>query len=315
MHTRVHALINTLVVSKYASADSRPAVDFHMDTLAGATAEQAAAKSTRAPTETATGSFVITKATIKPLQSLTWVQLLRLIKAAHNPRFCGRLSVARSNLANGTSGDFCAFMGGLSIVVRQVLPRAPDPKRQSYIKSGLDVRGNTSIDHAVTAYLEAAFPPHPPPKEWYPPHSPKAAQAWSELHTTLEMVAPTTTEQEKLCSFVVAGLMGYLQKVLAASATFGDVPGEATMVMLHSLSMKAQSQDREGKEGYGLFGKSGSTQLEPTDFWKQIFVGEGCTKTENEASRKNTQELFMGAMVAMAENIEYRYGFGSLPHS
>lgn len=48
------------------------------------------------PTETATGSTVITKATIAPLQSLTWEQLLTLVKAAHNPRFCGSLSVAQS---------------------------------------------------------------------------------------------------------------------------------------------------------------------------------------------------------------------------
>lgn len=134
------------------------------------------------------------------------------------------------------------------------------------------------------------------------------------MQTALEAAAPTTSEQEELCARVVTGLMGFFQKVLAGGATADKVPSEATMVMLHSLSMKATDQDGEGQEGYGLFGKSGSTQQEPTDFWKQIFVGEGCTKTEDEASRKNKQEIFLGALVAMAENIEYRCDFGTLPH-
>lgn len=78
-------------------------------------------------------------------------------------------------------------------------------------------------------------------------------------------------------------------------------------MMLQSCAMRATDQDRDGQVGYGLFGKSGSSQLIPADFWKQIFAGDGCTKTEDKASR--TSKQFLGAMVAMAENIVYRYGY------
>lgn len=155
------------------------------------------------PIETATGSTVITKATIAPLQSLAWEQLLTLVKAAHNPRFCGPLSVAQSILANGATGDFCAFMAGLPTVVRQALPHAPDPVLKSYTKVGMTIQGNATIDQAVTDYLNAAFPPNPQAKEWYPPYSPAAKQAWLELMKELETVAPTATDRQALCSSVV----------------------------------------------------------------------------------------------------------------
>lgn len=164
----------TRMVQEYYPADIIPVPDLAMNPVAGATVEHAAAKSTpntKAPLETAAGGDIITKQTIKPLQSLTWIQLLRLIKAAHNPRFCGSLSVAQSNLADGTTGDFCAFMGGLSTVIRQALPNAPDLKPEYYIKYGLDPRRNASIDLAVETYLKAAFPPHAQAKVWCPPSS------------------------------------------------------------------------------------------------------------------------------------------------
>lgn len=262
------------------------------------------------PSEVATSSITITKATIEPLKSLTWEQLLTLVKAAHNPRFCGPLDNAKSILVNGVTGDFCTFMAGLSYVVREALPNAPDPVGKRYAKAGIAPSGNATVNYAVTEYLTAAFPPNPQATDWAPPRfSAEAEKAWSELQTTLGKTAPTPDDKKILCSSVVKGLKGFFQKVLAGSATTGPVAGQATMVMLKSHDMRTNDRSNDGQVGYGLFGKSGSSQLKSPDFWKQIFVGDGCTKTEDEASRISKIEMFLGAMMTMAKNIEYRCGY------
>ena len=213
---------------------------------------------------------------------------MTILRAAHNPRFCGPLAMAESNLKNGCTGDFLQFMGGFAAVAFKAAPGANLNKTHQAISGKADV--NSTVDALLSGYNDVVNTGET---------AAKRLAAWQAFETGMNF---TEEEKNKICKQVVLELRIFCDQILTGTV------GENALVMVRSTNNRSLDVDK-----YGVFGKCGTTPLEPKDFWQgHIYVASGYQIWKglppNELFRKNIpsikgQQRVLQAILTMAEAI------------
>ena len=185
-------------------------------------------------------ALIIEEGEIAAKSAITWTELLDLLKAAYNPRFCRSLATAQDFVSNGGQGDSCSLLGGFPYVVKAAFPNAAEP----FTKRGTDDKFNMVIYVVLEDYIQ----------------SPSLA-TWSKVEDNLKKVAPTAEDQTKLCNDLYEALSLFLK--IALSKNSGE---DVSLIMV-----KARMASNDRGPLYGPLGKTGSAKIKAEDVSPQIY--------------------------------------------
>lgn len=214
---------------------------------------------------------------VKNFEKLAWADVLTLLKARHNPRFCGSEADAKEFMAGEKKGDAIAMIAALPLVLGEALPEAkengPAGKRgPAYSFVGI-------IEQYLSEYVK----------------EPSAA-SWGKLEKILVKAAATEADQGKVCDLLFKKLKEALINGIKSNKT-----KDLVMAMVAPLDTDCKEY---GKASYPL-GKTGSVTLSKDDVRHPcVFKSEQYTTGSHDAADIEVlAEHCIGAMMLLAEDI------------
>ncbi|KAG8527241.1 uncharacterized protein KY384_007985 [Bacidia gigantensis] len=219
-----------------------------------------------------TDTAVWTKKLVEPKFQFAWVDVLTLLRAKFNFRFCGTLEDAQRFISVGGKGDAISVMGGFPFVVKEALPHAPD----AFAGMGDGKIENVEIRIPLFAYAKEK-------------DETTMGVLWETFETHLNRVVGGPQNQISVCQALYKAFATAIQNCLIVGGVRQD---EANIIMVKGPNF-VLSTDREA---YGTLGKCGGADiLGFFDRWSRIYHAEN-GDVDDVAS-------MIGAIVKMADEI------------